>query len=187
MSSSRAPSTRGTRSLTRTRRASHPSTASIAKPEADKAGISLVALPFNIKILKNTITETSGTAISLTGLTCDIEGNKITINSGTAINLVGNQFSPSATVTIGGVGVSAIVNSATLIKATSPGLTAGTLYDIVVNNGGPASVLPKGWLSDFTDVPQASAKMRQRTPVGGVGASSDTGGAPGGRPTLSGR
>jgi uncharacterized protein (DUF1800 family) len=76
---------------------------------------------------------------------------------GTPISLVGNQFSPAATVTIGGVGVSAVVTNTTLIKATSPSLTAGKLYDIVANNGGPASVLPNGWLSDFIDVPQASA------------------------------
>jgi uncharacterized protein (DUF1800 family) len=77
-------------------------------------------------------------------------------SGGTPINLVGNQFSPAATVTIGGAGVSAVVNSTTLIKVTSPALAAGHLYDIVVNNGGPASVLPKGWLSDFGDVPKAS-------------------------------
>jgi len=77
-------------------------------------------------------------------------------SGGTPISLVGNQFSPGATVTVGGVGVSAIVTSSTLIKATSPSLTAGALYDIIVNNGGPASVLPKGWFSDFGDVAQAS-------------------------------
>ncbi len=76
---------------------------------------------------------------------------------GTNVNLVGNQFLSGATVTIGGVGVSAVVHSATLIKATSPSLTAGALYDIVVNNGGPASVLSRGWLADFADVPQSSA------------------------------
>jgi uncharacterized protein (DUF1800 family) len=78
-------------------------------------------------------------------------------SGGTPINLVGNQFSPSATVTIGGHGVGAVVNSSTLIKVTSPSLSAGALYDIVVNNGGPASVLPKGWFSDFADVPESSA------------------------------
>ncbi|HEY1435416.1 MAG TPA: DUF1800 family protein, partial [Thermoanaerobaculia bacterium] len=78
-------------------------------------------------------------------------------SGGTPVNLVGNQFLPAATVTIGGSGVSAIVNSSTLIKATSPSLAAGSLYDIVVNNGGPASVLSKGWFSDFGDVSQASA------------------------------
>src|SRR5262245_59154546 len=77
-------------------------------------------------------------------------------SGGTSINLVGNRFQPSATVTIGPVGVGAIITSSTLIKVTSPALEAGKLYPIVVNNGGPASVLPQGWLSDFADVPQAS-------------------------------
>jgi uncharacterized protein (DUF1800 family) len=78
-------------------------------------------------------------------------------SGGTPVSLVGNQFLPAATVTIGGSGVSAVVTSSTLIKATSPGLAAGSLYDIVVNNGGPAGVLPKGWFSDFGDVSQSSA------------------------------
>ena len=75
---------------------------------------------------------------------------------GTNVNLVGNQFQNGATVTIGGHGVSAVVHSTTLIKATSPSLAAGALYDIIVNNGGPASILPKGWFADFADVPQSS-------------------------------
>ena len=78
-------------------------------------------------------------------------------SGGTPINLVGNQFLPSATVTIGGQAVGAVVNSTTLIKVTSPALGAGALYDIIVNNSGPASVLTKGWFSDFGDVPQSSA------------------------------
>jgi uncharacterized protein (DUF1800 family) len=77
-------------------------------------------------------------------------------SGGTPISVVGNQFLPGATVKIGGVGVSAVVTSSTLIKVTSPALTAGALYDVVVDNGGPASVLPKGWLSDFADVAQAN-------------------------------
>ena len=76
---------------------------------------------------------------------------------GTAINLVGNQFTPGATATIGGVGVGTIVTSSTRIGVTSPSLTAGALYDVIVDNGGPSGVLPKGWFADFTDVPQASA------------------------------
>jgi uncharacterized protein (DUF1800 family) len=78
-------------------------------------------------------------------------------SGGTPINLVGNQFSPAATVTVGGHAVGAVVNSTTLIKVTSPALGAGALYDIIVNNSGPASVLTKGWFSDFGDVPQSSA------------------------------
>ena len=95
---------------------------------------------------------TSSTPFALSYLS----GTSGPASGGTSINLVGNQFSPSATVTIGGVGAGAVVTSSTLIKATSPGLTAGALYDVIVNNGGPASVIPKGWLSDFGDVAQAS-------------------------------
>ncbi len=96
---------------------------------------------------------------------------------GTAINLVGNQFLPGATVTIGGVGVGAVVTSSTRIGVTSPSLTAGTLYDIVVNNGGPSSVLPKGWLADFNDVPAASP---YHAPVETIFRDGITGGCSGG-------
>ena len=85
-----------------------------------------------------------------------VSGTSGPSSGGTPISLVGNQFSPSATVTIGGVGAGGVVTSTTLIKATSPSLAAGALYDVIVNNGGPASVIPKGWFSDFHDVAQAS-------------------------------
>ncbi len=75
---------------------------------------------------------------------------------GTAINLVGNQFSPGATATIGGVGVGAIVTSSTRMGVTSPALAPGALYDVIVNNGANSGVLPKGWLADFGDVAAAS-------------------------------
>jgi uncharacterized protein (DUF1800 family) len=86
-----------------------------------------------------------------------VSGTSGPASGGTPINLVGNQFSPAATVTIGGVGVGAIVTNSTLIRVTSsPALSAGALYDVIVNNGGPASVIPKGWFADFSDVAQAS-------------------------------
>jgi uncharacterized protein (DUF1800 family) len=75
---------------------------------------------------------------------------------GTAVNIVGNQFSPGATVTVGGVGTSAVITSSTRIGASSPNLSPGNLYDVIVNNGGPSGVLPKGWFADFGDVAQAS-------------------------------
>ncbi len=78
-------------------------------------------------------------------------------SGGTAINLVGNQFDPSATVTIGGIPVSATVTNSTRIGTTSPTRTAGALYDVIVSNpGGPSGILSKGWFADFMDVPQAS-------------------------------
>src|SRR5262245_31664812 len=76
---------------------------------------------------------------------------------GTAVNLVGNKFEPGATVTIGGVSVSATVTSSTRIGATSPNRTPGALYDVIVTNPtGPPAVLTKGWFADFLDVPQNS-------------------------------
>jgi uncharacterized protein (DUF1800 family) len=77
-------------------------------------------------------------------------------SGGTAVHLVGNQFGGAATVTIGGQTVSATVKSSTHIVATTPSLPPGALYDVVVHNGGPMSVVPKGWFADFGDVPQAS-------------------------------
>jgi uncharacterized protein (DUF1800 family) len=85
-----------------------------------------------------------------------VSGTSGPAGGGTPISVVGNQFSPAATVTIGGSGVSATVTSSTLIMVTSPALAAGALFDVIVDNGGPASVIPKGWFSDFGDVTQAS-------------------------------
>ena len=78
---------------------------------------------------------------------------------GTAVTIVGNQFLAGATVTIGGTAVSASVTSSTRIGATSPAANnAGALYDVAVTNpGGPPSILPSAWFSDFLDVPKSSA------------------------------
>jgi uncharacterized protein (DUF1800 family) len=75
---------------------------------------------------------------------------------GTPLNVVGNQFAPGATATIGGVGVGAIVTSSTRIGVTSPALTPGALYDVIIDNGAASGVLPKGWFADFGDVSSAS-------------------------------
>jgi uncharacterized protein (DUF1800 family) len=76
---------------------------------------------------------------------------------GTAVNIVGNQFAPGATVTIGGQTVVASVTNSTRISATTPNLTPGALYDVIVTNPtGPPGVLTRGWFADFTDV-QASS------------------------------
>jgi uncharacterized protein (DUF1800 family) len=77
-------------------------------------------------------------------------------SGGTSVHLVGNQFVGGATVTIGGQTAASSVTSSTHIGATTPSLNPGALYDVIVNNNGPASVLPKGWFADFADVPQAS-------------------------------
>jgi len=74
---------------------------------------------------------------------------------GTAINLVGNQFASGATVTIGGQNVGATVTSSTRIGVTSPALSPGALYDVIVTSGN-SGVLPKGWFADFGDVAGSS-------------------------------
>jgi uncharacterized protein (DUF1800 family) len=77
-------------------------------------------------------------------------------SGGTAIHLVGNQFVGGASVTIGGQTAAGSATSSTHIGATTPSLNPGALYDVIVNNSGPVSVLPKAWFADFGDVPQAS-------------------------------
>jgi uncharacterized protein (DUF1800 family) len=77
---------------------------------------------------------------------------------GTAVSVVGNQFLAGATVTIGGAAASASVTSSTRIGTTTPATNAGAVYDVVVTNpGGPPSVLPRAWFTDFADVPESSA------------------------------
>jgi uncharacterized protein (DUF1800 family) len=77
---------------------------------------------------------------------------------GTAVSVVGNQFLAGATLTIGGVAASGSVTSSTRIGATTPATNAGAVYDVIVTNpGGPPSVLPRAWFTDFADVPSSSA------------------------------
>ncbi len=85
-----------------------------------------------------------------------IYGTSGPAGGGTPVNVVGNQFAPGATATIGGVGVGAIVTSSTRIGVTSPALSPGALYDVIINNGAASGVLPKGWFADFGDVAAAS-------------------------------
>jgi uncharacterized protein (DUF1800 family) len=76
---------------------------------------------------------------------------------GTAVSIVGNQFLAGATVTVGGAGASASVTSSTRIGATMPSRPAGAVYDVTVTNpSGPPATIPRAWLADFEDVPQAS-------------------------------
>ncbi len=77
---------------------------------------------------------------------------------GTAVAVVGNQFQSGATVSVGGADAGASVTSSTRIGATAPSRNPGSVYDVVVTNGGggPVSVLPRAWFADFLDVPAAS-------------------------------
>jgi len=75
----------------------------------------------------------------------------------------GAGFQASAALTIGGVAAGdVVVVDASTIDGIVPALPPGTLNDIAVTNPTRAwlvqridSVLPRGWLSDFLDVPQA--------------------------------
>ena len=78
-------------------------------------------------------------------------------SGGTSITVTGSNFVNGATVKIGGAAATnvAFVDSGHLTCKT-PALGAGALYDVVVTNPGNSSgTLAKGWLADFTDVPQA--------------------------------
>jgi hypothetical protein len=76
---------------------------------------------------------------------------------GTSFTLNGLGFASGADITIGGVNApGASVTNATTATGSSPTLAPGTLNEIVLTNtGGGVGVLPRGWLSDFSDVPQA--------------------------------
>ena len=76
---------------------------------------------------------------------------------GTTTALTGLGFEIGSTVTIGGVAADNVdPNSPTSIDADSPALPPGTLNDVVVDNpNGSMGLLPRGWLSDFLDVPQS--------------------------------
>ncbi|MEP6994581.1 MAG: DUF1800 family protein [Acidobacteriota bacterium] len=74
-------------------------------------------------------------------------------SGGTVSPIVGNKFQAGATVTVGGVPVSATFHNSTRIGATMPALTPGALYDVVVTNpGGATKTIPFGWFADFSDV-----------------------------------
>ena len=74
---------------------------------------------------------------------------------GTSLSLAGTDFLGGAAVTVGGIAATGInVSSFTQMTATTPALPAGTVHDIVVTNSdGSSGTLPKGFVSDFLDVP----------------------------------
>jgi hypothetical protein len=76
---------------------------------------------------------------------------------GTATVITGTNFASGGSATIGGsLATGFSVPMSTQVNATTPARPAGTLNDVVVTNpGGAAATLVKGWLADFTDVPQA--------------------------------
>jgi len=74
---------------------------------------------------------------------------------GTALTVSGTNFLAGAAVTIGAVAATGVVvNSYTLISATTPALAAGTANDLVVTNTDTTTgTLVKGFVADFLDVP----------------------------------
>jgi|RhiMetdeSRZDD1v2_1073273.scaffolds.fasta_scaffold06186_7 IPT/TIG domain-containing protein/S-layer family protein len=74
---------------------------------------------------------------------------------GTSILLTGMLFEDGATVAVGGApATGVVVQTPTVISATTPPLAAGTLNDIVVTNpSGVSGTLRNGWVADFLDVP----------------------------------
>ncbi len=78
-------------------------------------------------------------------------------SGGTPVAISGTDFLANAAVTIGGQPASGVVVvNSTQINAVSPALAAGTVNDLtVVNTDGSAGALPKGWVSDFVDVPNS--------------------------------
>jgi uncharacterized repeat protein (TIGR03803 family) len=76
---------------------------------------------------------------------------------GTPVTITGSGFEDGAAVNIGaGISTSVVVVDDAHITAVIPALSPGRLNDVVVTNDDSSmGYLQKGWLSDFTDVPQA--------------------------------
>jgi len=73
---------------------------------------------------------------------------------GAAISVAGTDFSNPTTMTVGGVATSAGFVDDHTLSSTTPALTAGAAYDVVVTTSdGTMGTLPRGWVADFLDVP----------------------------------
>lgn len=75
----------------------------------------------------------------------------------TAAAIQGTDFAAGATVTFGATpATNVVVLGTSTITLKSPALPAGSLSDITVTNtDGSSGILPKGWVTDFLDVPPA--------------------------------
>jgi parallel beta-helix repeat protein len=78
-------------------------------------------------------------------------------SGGSSLTITGSNFQDGAAALVGGAPASgALVEDPGRMTASSPALSPGTLNDVqVVNVNTLAGTLPKGWLADFSDVPQA--------------------------------
>ena len=74
---------------------------------------------------------------------------------GTNVTVSGANFESGALVTFGSIPAKDIVSGgSSLMSASSPPLSAGSLYDVtVVNPGGASGKIASGWFADFEDVP----------------------------------
>ena len=77
-------------------------------------------------------------------------------SGGAGVAVTGAGFAAGASLTVGGADATGeSVSSPAFLTATVPDLDPGTLNDVVVTNPDTsASVLARGWFSDFLDVPQ---------------------------------
>ncbi len=75
-------------------------------------------------------------------------------DGGTEVTIRGALFQNDAGVEIGGAAAAApLVGNGSLLTAFTPALLPGTLSDVVVTNPDSSSaMLPRAWLTDFTDV-----------------------------------
>lgn len=80
-------------------------------------------------------------------------------DGGTEVSVTGAHFAPGATLDFGGIGaLQQHVSSPGEITAVTPPLPPGSLHGVTVTNpNGLASTLPRGFLSDFLDVPGSHA------------------------------
>jgi hypothetical protein len=73
---------------------------------------------------------------------------------GTMVQVFGTNFEPGLTASIGGVPMTGIAYGASVFfNATTPALPGG-VYDVTVTNpSGRTGTIPKGWITEFSDMP----------------------------------
>src|SRR4029077_18293386 len=76
-------------------------------------------------------------------------------DGGTRVTISGTLFQNDAGVEIGEVAAnSPLVGTGSTVTAFTPALPPGTLSDVVVTNpDASTAILPRAWVTDFTDVP----------------------------------
>ena len=79
-------------------------------------------------------------------------------SGGTNVTIGGATFEDGASVSFGTVAATnVVVSGGGQITATTPSIAPGTLHDVTVTNANSISAtLPRGFMADFLDVPQAN-------------------------------